>query len=204
MIAGALLHARARGVTTTGPALLAIAVSAPLAVVGLTHLSSAGAGTVGRNLVLVCIVVAVALVGSGLAGADPELEASTPRTGPRLRLTHLTVAFLAVCSALTLGGAVLPTDVFGTVASRSAFVVRDTAALLGLQAAAAAAVGARHSWIPPTVWVLPLLPGVTDHHNWRSALLAPVLGPHDSRAAWTAALLLVFGFSAYAARRVVR
>lgn len=196
MTAGVLLHARARGLQTAGTTLLVLAAAGAWAE---RPLGSATVGLPGAMVQALTAVAAIALIGAGLAGPDPDLEASTPRARPRLRLVHLTVALLAVAGALVLGQIVLGPATAGPGAD-----LRNVAGLGGLLALTATASGARLAWTAPVVWVLVLLAVGPRDDRWRLVASMPLLPADSVVAAITAAVLMLVGAAAYSARGAAR
>lgn len=199
---GVLLHARSRGLYPTGAALLALAVAAPLAARALAAADLEAAATTIPNLQVLAAVAGVALTGPGFAGADADLETSTPRDRAGLRLTHLAVALVTVTAVLAAGRQPVPppTDI-GTGTLEDLVVLgRDVAGLLGLQALTAAVFGARVCWFPPILWVLVLLAVGPRQHGWRLVASMPSAPAAATTAAVTAAVLLLVGAGAYARR----
>lgn len=206
MSPGLLLHARSRGLYPSLAALVAIAVLAPLGVRALWHASPGAAGGLLLNLVVMTTAAGVALVGQGLAGADPELEGSVPRIVPGFRLAHLVIALLMVGGLLVLGfGLLMPSSGFElTRADQLRIIVRDTAGLFGLTALTSAVLGARFSPAPAAVWVLALTFTSLPRSGWRQAAAMPKSEADVKLAAVVAIALLVVGVSAYTARRISR
>lgn len=196
MTAGVLLHARARGLHTAGTALLVLAAVGAAAE---RPLSSATVGMPAVVLQALTAVAAVALIGTGLTGADPDLEASAPRARPRLRLLHLTVALAAVAGALVLGQLA-----FGTAPDGPGATLRNVVGLGGLLALAATAVGTRLAWTAPVVWVLALSVIGPRENGWRLVASMPLLPADAAAAAITAAVLVVAGAAAYSTRGAAR
>lgn len=199
---GVLLHARSRGAATTGVALLAVACLAPLTGRALMR-AGADPGVVFHVQVL-AVAAGVALSGAGLTGADPDLETTTARSGPRLRLAHLAVALLVTAGALTLGVAALGGRTPGPVALDPLVTVRDVALLGGALALTAPFLGARLSWLTPTLWTLLLLAVGPREHGWRLLASAPLLPGASTAAAVTAGGLLIVGAANYVLRAAPR
>lgn len=197
---GVLLHARSRGLYPTGAALLVLAAAAPLASRALAAADPTVADTTVLVVQVLAAVAGVALVGPGLAGADPDLETSMPRTATRLRLTHLAVVLVAVTVVLAAGRLLLPPPHGTGPADDLAVLGRGVAGLLGLQVLVAATVGARLCWVAPTLWVLVLLTVEPGERGWRLALSMPVAPAAAGVAAVTAAVLLLAGATTYGRR----
>lgn len=196
MTAGVVLHARARGLRSAGVALFVLAVGGAW-VEGL--LSSATVGLPGAMVQALTAVGAVALIGAGLIGADPDLEASTPRVRPRLRLVHLTVALLAVAGTLVLGQLA-----FGPATHEPGATLRNVTGLGGLLALTATVIGGRLAWTVPFVWVLALLVVGPREVGWRLIASMPLLPADATAAATTAAVLALAGAAAYSTRSAAR
>lgn len=199
-VRGPLLHARSRGLYPAGAALLVLAVAAPL-----TARAFAGAaGGSAAVLRVLAVTAGVALVGPGLTGADPDLEAGTPRSRPPLRLAHLGIAALAVTAALTAGQLLAHPSSGAGSWDDLRVIGRDVAGLLGLQVVTAALAGARLCWIPPTFWVLVMLAAGGGEHGWKLVLSMPMSPPGTTVAAVTAVSLLAVGAAVHATVRVTR
>lgn len=148
---------------------------------------------VGREMVVLTLLLAVAALTATLGGPDDALEKTAAlRWAPR-RAGHLLVALLVVV------GLPLVTLATGARFGPAWFVVRDAAGLLGLTALGAAAIGTPRAWFLPLGWTLaaimfpraePLLGRVV---TWQSQ------APSSVAAAVVAGLLAVGGLIAYAA-----
>ena len=191
--AGAWLHSRSRGLHPTSVGLLGLAVAAPL---GARWIGTADPAADVMHLL--AVTAGTALVGPGLAGADPDLEASTPRDRALLRLVHLGVALVAVIAVLVIGRGLLQPS----AAERGDLLVltRTAAGLAGLQLLAAATMGTRLCWAPPTLWVLAVLTAGPGEHGLRLIASMPLLPAGSAVAAYTAAVLLLVGAAAYSRR----
>ncbi|NKE63459.1 hypothetical protein FXN61_44765 [Lentzea sp. PSKA42] len=178
------LYARSRGV----PAGLAV-----LPVVALIAWSALHSPWTPLSASLTSLA-AVLVITAGLAGQDPELEASTAVPWPLWRLGHLLLATaLAAISVLLVQE--LGHESFGVM-----FVVRDTAGMAGLAGLAATVAGARFAPAAPVLWwaVSAMMPP-GQSMTWR--IVTWPLGPSDdSVTTWTAAVLFVSGIAAYSAR----
>jgi hypothetical protein len=179
------LYARSRGV----PAALAL-----LPVVVLAAWSALHSPWTPLSVTLTSLA-AVLVITVGLAGQDPELDATTAVPWPVWRFGHLLLA--AVLAAV----AVLLVQHLGQQRFDAAFVVRNTAGLAGLAGLAATAAGARFAAAAPVLWwaVSAIMPPGTRSVPGR--IVAWPFGPFDDRVAtWTAAVLVVSGIAAYSAR----
>ncbi|PWK81342.1 hypothetical protein C8D88_118110 [Lentzea atacamensis] len=140
------------------------------------------------------VLAAVLVITVGLAGQDPELDTSTAVPWPVWRLGHLMLAgTLAAISVLLV-------QELGPEPFDMAFVVRDTAGMVGLTGLAATVAGARFAPAAPVLWwavsaLMPPGPSMpTRIVTW------PLGPPDDSLTTWTAAVLFVGGVAAYSAR----
>jgi hypothetical protein len=202
---GALLHARSRNLYPTLAALICLAVGAPL----LTRLLTTGWGAgafITFDIYLLTALAGVTLISTGLAGADPDLEASTPHSTARLRLVHVVVAVTAVIVALVAGfWLLLP---FSTAHifpwQQSVFIAEATAVLSGVQSLAATFLRARLSWVPASFWVILLLGSDDRPHGWKALGLLPKGVPQDPFFAYAAGVALLIGTIAYVTKRVPR
>ena len=139
--------------------------------------------------------LAAVLVGTtGLAGQDPELDASTAFPWPLWRFGHLVLAAVVAASAVLL------VQRLGDEPFPAAFVVRDVAGLTGLAGLAAALAGARFAATAPVLWwavaaIMPPAGSVPGRiATW------PLGAPDDPATTWTAGVLAVSGIAAYSAR----
>ncbi|MET9224224.1 hypothetical protein [Lentzea sp. NPDC003310] len=139
-------------------------------------------------------LAAVLVATTGLAGQDPELDASTAVPWPLWRLGHLLLATSAAA------GAVLLVQRLGDEPFPAEFVVRDVAGLVGLAGITAAVAGARLAATAPVLWwavaaIMPPTESVTGRIvTW------PLGAPDDPATRWTAGILFVAGIAAYSVR----
>ncbi|MGC4805979.1 hypothetical protein [Micromonospora sp. DT233] len=182
------LYLRSRRV----PAALAVA-AACLAVTWSLWSVSSDARLVGRELVVLTVLLLVAALTATLDGPDAALEQTAGLRWPPRRVVHLLGAFLAV---VVLLGVTLAT---GARFAPIELVARDAAGLLGLTALGAAAIGTARAWFLPLGWTLPAVmfprPGqpLGEILTWQAQ-------PSSSTAAGvTAGLLALGGLAAYAA-----
>lgn len=142
------LHARARGV----PAALAGTVAVAVLVVVLGDWLREHGGFADRTpavtVASLAALLAAVLPGAGLAGADDELERSTPLPWPWWRTGHLLAVAAATAAAFAAAGAA------SGALDGPGVLLRDVAGLLGLTALSAVVVGARAAWAPVTAYVL--------------------------------------------------
>jgi hypothetical protein len=139
-------------------------------------------------------LAAVLVVTVGLAGQDPELDATTAVPWRAWRFGHLVLA------AGPAAVVVLLVQELGPERFDAAFVVRNAAGMIGLAGLAAAAAGARFAPAAPVLWwavsaVLPPPRSVPERIvSWSFCPSG------DAVAMWTAAVLFVSGIAAYSAR----
>ncbi|MFD4676065.1 hypothetical protein ACFWNN_40510 [Lentzea sp. NPDC058450] len=139
-------------------------------------------------------LAAVLVTTVGLAGQDPELDRSTAVPWPLWRLAHLLLA------TITATAAVLLVQELGYEPFSAAFVVRDTAGMIGLAGLAAAVAGARLAATAPVLWwaVAAIMP---PGESLTSRIVTWPLGsPDDAATTWTAALLFLAGITAYSVK----
>jgi hypothetical protein len=178
------LYARSRGV----PAALAI-----LPVVVLVAWSALHSPWTPLSASLTSLA-AVLMITVGLAGQDPELDGSTAVPWPVWRFGHLLLA--AVLAAIS----VLLVQELGDEQFDAAFLVRQSAGMVGLAGLAAAVAGARFAPAAPVLWwaVSVMIPPT---RSVPGRITTWPLGPSDDPVAtWTAAALFVSGVVAYSAR----
>lgn len=136
---------------------------------------------------------AVAVLSSGLAGQDPALDRTAAVAWAPRRAAHLLLGGV-LAAAMWLVPYVVAGDSVPV-----AFVVRDTAGLVGLAGLGAAAFGGRYAWGPPLVAAMLSIFASPAAETLAERVVAwPVSPPDTAAAAWTAALLLVAGTAAYA------
>lgn len=184
-----VLYARSRGV----PAALAV-----LPVVVLIAWSALRSPWTPLSASLTALA-AVLVITVGLAGQDPELDRSTAVPWPVWRLGHLLLA--AVLAAV----AVLLVQELGHEPFDAAFVVRDTAGMVGLAGLAATVAGARFAPAAPVLWwavsAMVLSGRPMSEQSTTRRIITWLLDPSDEPVTtWTAAVLFVSGVAAYSAR----
>ncbi|MFJ9560483.1 hypothetical protein ACIRQQ_10625 [Streptomyces fuscichromogenes] len=181
------LYARSRRV----PASLAVLLISTAAAWALARDGSGEQPADPRLPVLVLATGAMA-VSVGLGGQDLALDRTAAiRWVPR-RAAHV-----------LLGGALvaaipLAVQAAGTGLAATAFVVRDSAGLMGLAAVGAAVCGGSYAWTLPFAWLsysfsTPLPTGVPGQvASWM------LLPPGTAAGTWTAVVLTAAGTAAYA------
>ncbi|MPY63576.1 hypothetical protein [Streptomyces spongiae] len=180
------LYARSRQV----PASLAVVLISAVAVWALARDGGEGPGD-PRLPVLVLTAGAMAF-SIGLSGQDLALDRTAAiRWVPR-RAAHVLLAGSLVAAVL------LSAQAMGEDMATTAFVVRDSAGLMGLAALGAALSGGQYAWTPPFAWLLfsffaPPPTGVpTQVASWM------LLPPGTTAGTWTALTLAIAGTAAYA------
>ncbi|WP_434443814.1 hypothetical protein [Lentzea sp. E54] len=142
-------------------------------------------------------LAAVLVITIGLTGQDPELDSSTAVPWPVWRFGHLLLA--AVLAAVS----VLFVQELGTEQFEAAFIVRDTAGMIGLAGLATAVAGARLAPAVPMLWwavsSIMVASQATESVPNRIATW-PHGSPDDPVTHWTAGILFVLGIAAYSAR----
>jgi hypothetical protein len=182
-----LLYLRSRQV----PAALAAAVGS----VAVPWWLSQGTDdpTLHATLGLLAVVAGTAAAGTGLAGADIDLDRSAAIAWPPRRAAHVVAVGVAVI------GIVAATALTGDQLAPARQVVRDAVGMSGLVALGAATVGAGRTWVVPLTWTLLVLLWVPAAGATCQQVLAWMLQPAASApAAITASVLGVTGVLAYA------
>lgn len=180
------LYARSRQL----PASLAAVVIGALVVWALAGI---GGGTLGDPRLIMLVLTAGAMAFSaGLGGQDRALDRTAAiRWMPR-RAVHV-----LLCGVF-IGAVMLAVQTMSGQSASAAFVVRNSAGLIGLVAIGAAWCGAQYAWIPPFAWlsvsfVVPPASGVgTQVLTWM------MLPTGTATATWTALVLAVAGTAVYA------
>ncbi|GAA3902031.1 hypothetical protein GCM10023084_63160 [Streptomyces lacrimifluminis] len=179
------LYARSRQI----PASLAAVVIGAVAVWALARDEGAGPGD-PRLPVLVLATGAMAF-SIGLGGQDLALDRTAAiRWMPR-RAAHVLLAGAVIAAALLTLQA-------GAAMATTAFVVRDSAGLMGLVALGAALSGGQYAWTLPFAWLSfsffapPPTSVPLEVATWM------LLPPGTAAGTWTALVLTVVGTVAYA------
>ncbi|WP_328847463.1 hypothetical protein [Streptomyces sp. NBC_00258] len=181
-----MLYARSRQV----PASLAAVVIGAVAVWALARDEGTGPGD-PRLPVLILATGAMAF-SIGLGGQDLALDRTAAiRWMPR-RATHVLLAGAVVAATL------LTLQTMGASTATTAFVVRDSAGLMGLAALGAALSGGQYAWTLPFAWLSfsffapPPTSAPMEVATWM------LLPPGTATGTWTALTLTVVGTAAYA------
>jgi hypothetical protein len=144
------------------------------------------------RLAALALAAAVTTAAIGLSGQDLHLDRTAAiRWLPR-RAAH--VLLIGTVSAAAL----LALQAIGTDLAPTAFVLRDTAGLVGLAALAATAFGGQHAWTIPIGWfAVALFIPPSDELGVRIATWM-LLPPDTPVATWTAWGLAAVGTAVYA------
>ncbi|MEU9304761.1 hypothetical protein [Streptomyces sp. NPDC048269] len=180
------LYARSRQV----PASLAAVVISAVTVWALARDGSAGPGD-PRLPVLVLATGAMA-ASIGLSGQDLALD----RTAA-IRWVPRRAAHVLLCGAV-VGTVLLTVQTMGKDMATTAFVVRDSAGLMGLVALGAALLGGQYAWTLPFAWLAFSFfapPPTSTPMQVATWILLP---PGTAAGTWTALVLTVAGTTAYA------
>lgn len=181
-----MLYARSRQV----PASLAAVVISAVAVWTLARDGGGGPGD-PRSAVLVLATGAMA-VSIGLSGQDIALDRTAAiRWVPR-RAAHVLLAGAVV------GTVLLTAQAMGEDLATTAFVVRDSAGLMGLVALGAVLSGGHCAWTLPFAWLAFSFfapPATSVPMQVATWMLLP---PGTAASTWTALVLAVAGTAAYA------
>ncbi|MEU2158515.1 hypothetical protein ABZ532_26505 [Streptomyces sp. NPDC019396] len=180
------LYARSRQV----PASLAAVLATALVVWPLTRDGSAGHAD--PRLPALVIAAGAMAVSVGLGGQDPALDRTAAiRWAPR-RAAHI------LLGGAVVGAALLAVQATGDDLATTAFVIRDSAGLMGLVAVGAVFWGARYAWSLPLIWLSyaiyapPSAGAPTQTATWM------LLPPGTDAGIWTALAITVAGTTAYA------
>lgn len=149
--------------------------------------------TVHATLALLAVAAGTAAAGSGLAGADIDLDRTAAIAWPPRRAAHV----LAVGAAII--GIVAATALTGHQLAPARQIARDAVGMSGLVALGAATLGASRAWVVPLTWTLLVLLWVPAAAATYQQVLTWMLQPVASKpAAITASVLGVTGILAYA------
>ncbi|MER6151000.1 hypothetical protein [Streptomyces hirsutus] len=180
------LYARSRQVPAS---LAAVVISA----VAAWALARDGSGAPGDPRLPVLVLATGAMAASiGLGGQDLALDRTAAiRWVPR-RAAHVLLA------GAVIGTVLLAVQTMGEDMATTAFVVRDSAGLMGLVALGAALSGGPYAWTLPFAWLSysffapPPTSVPTQVATWM------LLPPGTAAGTWTALVLTVTGTAAYA------
>ncbi|MFD9393335.1 hypothetical protein ACFWBB_22220 [Streptomyces sp. NPDC060000] len=179
------LYARSRQV----PASLAAVVIGAVAVWALA--GDGGEGPGDPRLPVLVLAAGAMAASVGLGGQDLALDRTAAiRWVPR-RAAHVLLAGAVV------GTVLLTVQTMGASMTTTAFVVRDSAGLMGLAALGAALAGGRYAWTPPFAWLSfsffapPPTSAPMRVATWM------MLPPGTAAGTWTALVLTAAGTAAY-------
>ncbi|MEE1790886.1 hypothetical protein PUR28_08920 [Streptomyces sp. BE308] len=156
-------------------------------------LAGIGGGTLGDPRLSMLILAAGAMaVSVGLGGQDGALD----RTAA-IRWMPRRAAHVLLCGVL-IGAVLLAVQTMSGQSGSAAFVVRNSAGLIGLVAMGAAWCGAQYAWILPFAWLSVSLVVPPSSGVGRQVLTWMMLPPGTATATWTALVLVVAGTAVYA------
>ncbi|MEW2401442.1 hypothetical protein [Streptomyces sp. NPDC046862] len=180
------LYARSRQV----PASLAAVVISAVAVWALAGDGSGGPGD--PRLPALVLAAGAMAVSIGLSGQDLALDRTAAiRWAPR-RAAHVLLAG-AVVAAVLLAVRAMEKDL-----ATAAFIVRDSAGLMGLVALGAAFSGGQYAWVLPFAWLSYSFFAPAPTSTAMEVASWMVLPPDAATGAWTAVVLAVVGTTVYA------
>ncbi|MEU9190996.1 hypothetical protein AB0D14_42190 [Streptomyces sp. NPDC048484] len=182
------LYARSRQV----PASLAALVISAVTVWALARDGGGGGEPADPRLPVLVLAAGAMAASVGLSGQDLALDRTAAiRWVPR-RAAHVLLAGAVVAAVL------LAVRTAGAPMATTAFVVRDSAGLMGLVALGAALAGGPYAWTLPFAWLSfsffapPATSTPTEVATWM------LLPPGTPTATWTAVILTAVGTAAYA------
>ncbi|MFB7666495.1 hypothetical protein ACFC1R_21505 [Kitasatospora sp. NPDC056138] len=180
------LYARSR----QAPASLAVVVISTVAAWALARAFGGGPGD--PHLSTLVLFAGATAVSVGLGGQDLALDRTAAIRWMLRRAAHV------LLGSVLIGAALLAVQTTGGQPASPAFVVRNSAGLMGLVAIGAAWFGGQYAWLLPFGW-LPfsfLLPPATNTAT--QVLTWMVLPPGSAAGTWTALVLAVTGTAVYA------
>ncbi|AXG81781.1 hypothetical protein [Streptomyces paludis] len=177
------LYARSRQV----PASLAAVLISAVAVWAL-----AGDGGAGPQMTVLVLAMGAMAASAGLGGQDLALDRTAAIPWVPRRAAHVLLAGAVVAAVL------LAVQALGEPLGTAAFIVRDSAGLMGLAALGAALAGAPYAWTLPFGWLSYTFfaPPPTGVPSQVAAWM--LLPPGTPAGTWTALTLTVAGTAAYA------
>ncbi|WSQ08652.1 hypothetical protein OG604_13210 [Streptomyces sp. NBC_01231] len=180
------LYARSRQV----PASLAAVLIGAVTVWALAR--DGNAGPVDPRMPVLVLTTGAMAVSVGLGGQDLALDRTAAiRWMPR-RAAHVLLAGVAVAASL------LTVQTMGVSMATTAFVVRDSAGLMGLVALGAALSGGQYAWTLPFAWLSLVFLAPPPTSTPMHVAMWMLLPPGTTAATWTALVLTVVGTTAYA------
>lgn len=180
------LYARSRRI----PASLAAVVIGALAVWALARDEGAGPGD--PRLPVLVLATGVMAFSVGLGGQDVALD----RTAA-IRWVPRRAAHVLLCGAV-VAAVLLTVQSMGASMATTAFVVRDSAGLMGLAALGAAISGGQYAWTLPFAWLLFSFFAPPPTSAPMEVAMWMLLPPGTEAGTWTALVLTVVGTAAYA------
>ncbi|MFF4319481.1 hypothetical protein [Streptomyces sp. NPDC001568] len=180
------LYARSRQVPASLAALL---ISAPV-VWALSGIGGGGPWDPRASTLL--LAAGATAVSVGLGGQDLALD----RTAA-IRWMPRRAAHVLLCGAL-IGGVLLAVRTLSGQPASTAFVLRNSAGLMGLVALGAAWYGKQYAWILPFAWMSVCFVAPSAPDAATQVLTWMLLPPDAAVGAWTALVLAVTGMTAYA------
>ncbi|CAM5724631.1 hypothetical protein SALBM311S_00567 [Streptomyces alboniger] len=180
------LYARSRQV----PASLAAVLIGAVTVWALAR--DGNAGPVDPRMPVLVLTTGAMAVSVGLGGQDLALDRTAAiRWIPR-RAAHVLLAGVAVAASL------LTVQTMGVSMATTAFVVRDSAGLMGLVALGAALSGGQYAWTLPFAWLSLVFLAPPPTSTPMHVAMWMLLPPGTAAGTWTALVLAVVGTTAYA------
>ncbi|MFD7939626.1 hypothetical protein ACFV4T_34770 [Streptomyces sp. NPDC059755] len=180
------LYARSRQV----PASLAAVLISAAVVWPLARDGSGGPGD--PRLPVLVLATGVMAASIGLGGQDLALD----RTAA-IRWVPRRAAHVLLCGAV-VGTVLLTVQSTGEDLATTAFVVRDSAGLVGLVALGAALSGGRYAWTLPFAWLSFSFLAPPPTNAPMRVVSWMLLPPGTAEGTWTALVLAVAGTAAYA------
>ncbi|MFG2988186.1 hypothetical protein ACGFZK_02550 [Streptomyces sp. NPDC048257] len=183
---GLTLYARSR----RAPASLAVVLLSAVTVWALARIG--GGGTGDPRLSTLVLAAGATACSAGLAGQDLALDRTAAISWTPRRAAHV-----LLCGVL-IGAVLLAAQTMSGQPATPAFVVRNSAGLMGLVALGAAWGGGQLAWLLPFAWLSFsfVVPPATDAPT--QVLTWMLLPPGTAAAAWTALVLAVAGTTLYA------
>ncbi|MGX1474404.1 UNVERIFIED_CONTAM: hypothetical protein RKD50_003212 [Streptomyces canus] len=180
------LYARSRQV----PAALAAVLIGAVTVWALARDGNAGPGD--PRIPVLVLTTGTMAVSVGLGGQDPALDRTAEiRWIPR-RAAHVLLAGVAVAASL------LTVRTTGVSMATTAFVVRDSAGLMGLVALGAALSGGEYAWTLPFAWLSLVFFAPPPTSAPMHVAMWMLLPSGTAAGTWTALVLTIVGSTAYA------
>ncbi|MEU5701121.1 hypothetical protein [Streptomyces aurantiacus] len=181
-----MLYARSRQVPAS---LAAVVISA---VAGWALARDGGAGPADPRLPVLVLATGTMAASVGLGGQDLALDRTAAISWLPRRAAHVLLAGAVVAAAL------LTVQTMGESMADTAFVVRNSAGLMGLAALGAALAGAQYAWTLPFAWLAFALSAPPPTNVPMQMATWMLLPPDTTTATWTALTLTAAGTAAYA------